>query len=286
MSDSNVQPILWHEVTVHCWDQLLQQLHSDAVIPLLENDGGHRRSLSMFRGMADASWKLMTSLERLGTDPDRIEGPALRAFGKYAPRGTFSPQSEWERLAVAQHNGLPTRVLDWTASPLIAAHFATAERQYAGVDGAIWCVDSTIVRNNLLPEDMLADLRAERAWVYDVKLLDAVFPRLSDFDATGSGSRDVMIFFEPPSIDARIENQFGILSAMNGPSKSHDAYLRKHSLAYPDLVRRVIIDHKAKPEIRDMLDQNNITERMLFPGLPGLCDWLRRYYGPTWSSSQ
>ena len=49
---------------------------------------------------------------------------------------------------------------------------------------------------------------------------------------------------------------------------------------YPSAVHRVVIDNEAKQQIRDMLDQNNIHERMLFPGLPGLCDWLRRYYGP------
>ena len=32
-----------------------------------------------------------------------------------------------------------------------------------------------------------------------------------------------------------------------------------------------------------MLDQNNISERTLYPDLPGLCSWLKRYYGEAWS---
>ena len=92
-----------------------------------------------FRGMADASWQLQTSLERHWQNVVIVEGPSLRAFSKYASSGTLSGGSEWERLAIAQHNGLPTRCLDWTSSPLIAAHFATAERDHYDKDGVIWC---------------------------------------------------------------------------------------------------------------------------------------------------
>jgi len=88
------------------------------------------------------------------------------------------------------------------------------------------------------------------------------------------------LFFEPPSLDARIANQTGILSTMNGSELSHHRYFEGLAASHPDAVLRVVIDRAAKSQIRDMLDQNNIHERMLFPGLPGLCDWLRRYYGP------
>ena len=230
--------------------------------------------------MADASWALKTSLERLGSPPENVEWPALRAFQKYAPVGTFSRHSEWERLAVAQHNGLPTRVLDWTFSPLIAAHFATAESQHKTVDGVVWCVNNDILREFILPEAMRTELIEAHAYGYNVPLLDTLYPSLSDFDNTDKIFGDAIIFIEPPSIDARIQNQYGFLSAMNGASKSHDAYLRQCTKSHPKMVYRIIIDHTAKAEIRDMLDQNNITERMLFPGLPGLCDWLRRYYSP------
>lgn len=272
------------DVTVRSWGELLAATHSDELVPVKTEQGGHRRSSYVFRGMSDSGWKLQTSLERLGTPPHFIEEASLRSFEKYARVGTVSITSEWDRLAVAQHNGLPTRVLDWTISPLVAAHFATDERMYRSgpnaTDGIIWCVDAVKVRNTLLPDRMEDDLRAAQSYVYNVPLLENRYPTLRVFDDLETNFGDLMIFFEPPSVDARIQNQFAVLSAMNGPGKSHDAFLRKHAGQDPALVHRVIIAKEAKAEIRDMLDQNNITERMLFPGLPGLCDWLRRYYGP------
>jgi hypothetical protein len=48
----------------------------------------------------------------------------------------------------------------------------------------------------------------------------------------------------------------------------------------PNLYRKVIIPAELKLEIRDKLDQSNITERVLFPGLDGLSAWLARHYAP------
>ena len=283
-----MESIPWNDINVDSWNELLSALHSLDMIPFKERQGGHHRSSYVFRGMSNATWPLKTSLERLGSSPEKVEEPALRAFGRYAPIGTVSLKSEWDRLAVAQHNGLPTRVLDWTVSPLVAAHFATEEKEYRigekAAAGVIWCVNADIVRDKLMSPEMRKYLLNAEAYVYSVPMLDSLYPRLSDFDDLKVCPDDMMVFFEPPSIDARIQNQFGILSAMNGPGKSHDAYLRRCAQVEPDLVRRIVITAAAKPHVRDMLDQNNITERMLFPGLPGLCDWLARYYGPAGTS--
>lgn len=267
----------WRETVVRSWTELLDALHDSSMIPLQPGEGSHFRSPYVFRGMSDESWALQTSLERLGSPPSRVESALIRSFRKYAPRGSFVLDSDWEALAVAQHNGLPTRVLDWSVSPLIAAHFATCERKYFDTDGVVWCVNVLQLREEVLPAAVADPLRAAHAAVYDVRLLTSVFPTLDALDAL---TAEVCAFLEPPSIDARIANQFGVLSVMNGPAVSHFRYFQAQSLAVPGLVHKIVISKQAKGEIRDMLDQNNVNERMLFPGLPGLCDWLRRYYGP------
>ena len=275
MGALNLPP--WKETPVSDWDSLLAALHAPAMIPQQMDQGGHFRSPYVFRGMSNSTWRLQTSLERLGTPPGRVEKPLLRSLRKYAPRGAFAQESDWEALAVGQHNGLPTRVLDWSVSPLIAAHFATFERQYFSADGVIWCINILELNAHVLPASLTQRLKPAHAAMFDVRMLSKVFPTLEEFDGHGG---DACVFFEPPSIEARIASQFGLLSVMNGPDKSHDAYFRKVSAMRRGLVHRIVIDKSAKPQIRDMLDQNNINERMLFPGLPGLCDWLKRYYGP------
>jgi len=104
-------------------------------------------------------------------------------------------------------------------------------------------------------------------------MLDA-FATLRDFDAL---LRDAfLLFIEPPALDARILNQAALFSPMPSPS----ACLLEWLDAHPDLCRRVVVPAELKWEVRDKLDQANITERTLFPGLDGLSRPLERYYMP------
>ena len=81
-------------------------------------------------------------------------------------------------------------------------------------------------------------------------------------------------FLEPPSLDERIINQAALFSLMSNAAATLDEWLARQ----PNLHRTIVLPAKLKWEVRDKLDQANITERVLFPGLDGLSAWLRRYY--------
>ena len=83
-----VQP--WSEVRVESWDELQRELHTETLVPTCPGEGGHRRSSCMFRGMADESWPLKSSLERHWPQGEFVEGPSRRAFGEYASAGRLS----------------------------------------------------------------------------------------------------------------------------------------------------------------------------------------------------
>jgi len=233
---------------------------------------GSRAHVSLvFRGLARSSYSNRSGLARLGDGFPRLERHLIRNFRKYAHREQPGP-TLWDWLSLAQHHGLPTRLLDWTFSPFVAAHFATASSP--GEEAIVWAVDCAAAHERLPPQlrDALAD---EGATVFTTELLGDCAPSLERLERLATGM-PFAVFFEPPSLDDRIVNQSAVLSMLSHPEASMDDWLGKH----PDLWHAWRITPEAKTEIRARLDQANVTERVLLPGLDGLASWLRRYYSP------
>lgn len=228
-------------------------------------------SALVFRGLARATYPNVSSLARLGAEAPGLERHLVRNFRKYAHRERPGP-AVWDWLSLAQHHGLPTRLLDWTFSPLVAAHFATATS--AEHDAIVWAVDCERA-HQLLPSDLARALRGEGATVFTTELLHQHAPTLEAFDAL-SDQAPFALFFEPPSLDDRIINQSAVFSALSDAAASMEDWLRTHT----DLWHAWRITVEGKAEIRARLDQANVTERVLMPGLDGLAAWLRRYYRP------
>jgi hypothetical protein len=256
------------EIRAESWVHLHELLFADSWHEGL----GRHRSDFVFRGEATTSGRLTTSLQRLGGDYSEVERHLLRNFRKYAERDAVPADSLWHWLALAKHHGLATRLLDWTYSPYVALHFATAFPNEFELDGAIWMVDF-VKTNRLLPDVLRRAIEQEGMNALSAELLRESAPALGGFDRLGD---DFVVFFEPPALDERIVNQYALFSLMPSPHARMDEWLDRH----PELCRRIVLPAELKWEVRDKLDQANITERVLFPGLDGLATWLKRYFSP------
>jgi hypothetical protein len=260
------------ELMARSWLDILDALYEGS----WNQDLQRFRSPYAFRGLSSQDHTLASSLVRLAkpaADVKRLELALLRNFRKYAHGEAAGADSIWDWLALGQHRGLPTRLLDWTYSPLVALHFATEDTAQFGEDGVVWCVNF-VEANKRLPSRLKRLLQQEGSDTFTVEMLGA-FKSLREFDAL---SRDpFVVFVEPPAVDRRILNQLALFSLMSDPSATLDDWFRSHS----NLCRQVAIPAALKWEIRDKLDQANVNERVLFPGLDGLSRWLTRYYTPT-----
>ncbi len=259
-----------NDVIIGSWAELCERLYDAS----WQDDIRRFRSNFAFRGLADKSFRLANSFKRNCYDKTELEYHLLRNFRKYSQREDIDlSHSDWRWMTLAQHHGLPTRLMDWTYSPFVAIHFATSQTDKYDKDGVIWTVDF-VKANRLLPEPLINQLNDAGANAFTVEMLERAIPDVREFDRLSP--EGLVVFFEPPSIDARIVNQFALFSVMSGPTLDMNEWL----IRYPNLFRRIIIPKELKWEIRDKLDQANITERMLFPGLDGLASWLQRHYKP------
>src|SRR5438105_3651931 len=204
----------------------------DAVTPAEPNaETGRRRDSGIYRGMSDAGWPLLTSLGQLGgVDPPHtktdLEEHILRNFIRYSrPHLTATPVNDWELLVLAQHHGLPTRMLDWSYSPLVAAHFATVGGGHH-LDRVIWRLDWQAVHRKFgLPELALL--------IEDLQRLFGETEPFTPWKLMRAGApRDFACMIEPPSLHARIEAQGAAFTIYSDKRRSFDDFLTEYDLAH------------------------------------------------------
>lgn len=254
------------ETVIHGWDELQSAIFEG----VWDEQILRYRDNCVYRGMADWQWGLVPSLNRACAHDLTLEHQMLRSFRKYGYADLRNVTSFWQLLAMAQQFGLPTRLLDWTYSPLVAAHFATEDQETYDRDGIIWCVHIDKM-NRQLPDPLKKMLKEERGNIFTMEMMDRVG---EGFDALHRiSSQPFALFFEPASTVNRIANQYALFSVCSDPRT-----LLSDLPGTEDCFRRIIIPAEVKLEIRDKLDYINISERMIYPGLDGICKWITRRY--------
>lgn len=246
------------------WSGLMKMLYHDAWSPNINRF----RSSYVYRGLNVSDYTLSSTLNRLGES--HLEKHLLRNFIKYAHKEIQSDQF-WNWLSRAQHHGLPTRLLDWTYSPLVALHFAVGNFTKYTQDGMIWAINYVDTKS-FLPEPLERIIELEGSHIFTTEMLNRAVQNLKQLDNLQSDPFPV--FLEPPSLDDRIVNQYAVFSMMSDPNMFIDEWLEHHEVR----AFKIRIPAHLKWEIRDKLDQSNINERVLFPGFDGLAKWLRRQY--------
>ena len=237
---------------------------------------GRRRDTGVYRGTRHARAPLYTSLDRLGgTEPAHtkcdLEEHVLRNFVRYSrPHlDQARPHDEWEMLITAQHHGVPTRLLDWSYSPLVAAFFATRPEENGDDDRAVWRLDWQAVHKafGLPPLALL------------VQDLDTLLGASHLTPSKLFGARDLKPFacmIEPPTIDSRIAAQAATFTLTSTTSMSFEKFLEGQKLE--SALTRYVIPAEKVAKLRDQLDIVGIDERRLFPDLDGVAAAIQRYY--------
>jgi hypothetical protein len=190
-----------------------------------------------FRGQADATWSLVPKAGRA-----KYSLPDGRGYGRFRSWSQQAvayyeaiPENDWERLAIAQHFGLATCLLDWTYNPLVALYFACAELPDEA--GAVYCYD---------PDHFL-----------DEKIVD-----LETANCSGAA-------FVPRAISQRILSQRAVFS-VHLPAGGEIPV--KPSAVTPDHpnLAKLIVPAPLKGALIELLNDYGISRVGLFPDLEGL----------------
>jgi hypothetical protein len=252
-----------HELRITSWQQF--------------NDWSAARDGWAFRGERDASWALVSSLARRlafcgvprGEWGEREER-GMRIFRRKAHvylTDVSVLRDDLRCLAMMQHHGAPTRLLDFTKSPFVAAFFAL---ESAPGDAAVYALNTPRLWG-LAPR-------------FDPRLTrDAIDPRVKNNFARyfAVDTHPLLWFGDPSDMDRRLVAQSGLLVMPGMIDQPLDALLASYDSDEP-LVERAVLAAGLRREAMHALYRMNITQATLFPDLEGLARSIAYELEETW----
>lgn len=286
---------LFRSAEINCWDQLVQYLHN-----LPKTEGGDEKKW-IFRGQKRIDMGLKTSLERAlesfpldesyQTTIPKIEKKILREFKRrlhHYFKDVPKDDDIIEWLALMQHYGAPTRLLDWTYSFFNAAFFALEKagekrknpitEKEELIECEVWAIDAGLIyskgnkkvlgevgtrkRDRIERDSKIRDLK----WVERIAIIKFLIEKPQLLVCT----------MNPFRLNERLTIQQGVFLFPGDISKSFEENLSPHNLSPDDLVRfKITSELSFRREALLNLHRMNISRATLFPGLGGFSESLR-----------
>lgn len=161
----------------------------------------------------------------------------------------FSDNLSW--IALMQHHGAPTRLLDFTFSPYVALYFAL---ESGSEDAALYCIDHLQMK------------RDDKS--YFGRNTDEIYSKFLKTDEYTENF--CMLALEPKFSSQRIMAQQGLLVATNTLTATHEDILHDYKNAKASMIKFIIPTKLRYSGLRKLM-QMNITSSNIYPGLEGFC---------------
>jgi hypothetical protein len=150
-----------------------------------------------FRGVSQAKYSLLPGIYRRANEAYNESDLLVRFKQLAAPRLSYQPENDWEWYFVAQHYGLPTRLLDWTENLFVAMYFALSaglddisqkeivrrdakpcgEPVYGDESPTIWMMDAGSLNKLVVKHDGPLDYQCECTEMWRPPLLSSIARR-------------------------------------------------------------------------------------------------------------
>lgn len=232
--------------------ETIPQLH-EAVMGLLES-WGHE---VWWRGQDREDWPLRPTIYRKERSPYDEPGMTLRFQREARIRhGGCPPPEDWAGwLFLASHHGLPTRLLDWTESPLVALYFAI--RAPSDRPAALWALQPFVLNERQIGEAVLLNSPDPRAQALLAPAFNQEAPSVTSFAS-----------IYPEQVDLRLVMQLSTFTI-------HGAATPLEQLPNAaDFLVKFVIPAEAKLELARCVDALGVRRANLFPDLENLAGQL------------